>query len=393
VKRIALVVVVVLAVVLVFALRFRSYEGQEISPGIEDIQAEQGVPVDAVTVHEDTLVVYRRISGRVTGWRQSTLTASMDTKVLETVVREGERVRRGQTLLRYDAETSPDLLAALRQAREAYENAARSVRRLEPLFEAGAVSESDLDQARTRAALAEADLLRARTELEETSPIDGVVTQLPVRSGDVVDSGQLVAQVASLDSVRVVADVSDRAAREVRAGAAARLAGSAQAGQMPERSGSRGLDPQGRGRIARVALGADPSSGLYRMEAVLENRNGRLLPGQMVTLEVEAYRSDRAPLVPRAALLGERDITPGSLQEAFVVEDGIARRVSFRVGPANEWNVAIQEGLVAGQVVVVFGMNRLEDGDRVQFHRLDGEKPSPGTSAPETEAVEKEAGS
>ena len=216
-KKIVIWVVVIVVVAAIVYSRVGNRSNEAPARSIGEIHAAEGVPVDVITVRTGKITVLREITGLVSGIRQSTLRASGDYKIAKVVTREGERVRRGQTLIRYDTAISPDRMARIDQVRESYENAKRQVDRLEPLYKEGAISESDLDAARTALAIAEADLRDARLELAVASPIDGVATLIAVRAGDSVESGDVVAQVAILDSVRIEADVSGEAVRELRA--------------------------------------------------------------------------------------------------------------------------------------------------------------------------------
>lgn len=351
-------IVVVAAIVAAVAIRVTRRGSEAPARSIGEIHAEEGVPVDVVTAKEGTITVLRKINGIVSGIRQSTLRASGDYKIGEVLVREGKRVRRGQRLIRYDVDVSPDHMARLDQVTEAYENAKRQFDRLEPLLEAGAIAESDLDAARTMLAVAEADLRNARLELEVVAPIDGLVTLITVRAGDAVESGDVVAQVAVLDSVRVDADVSGEAAREIRAGASIV---STDAGDGHE------------GRITRVALGADPDTRLFRVEAVIGNGEGLLRPGLVLTLNVVVDRVGPVTVIPQSAVLDDDPLAPGSKHDVFVTANGTAQLRTLTVGRVEENLLEVREGLEKGERVVVFGANRLQNGARIRYHKIDGE--------------------
>lgn len=354
---------IVVVVVALVAIRIATQGNEKPARSIEEIHAEEGIPVDVVTVRSGEITVLREITGEVSGFRQSTLRASADYKIAEVLAAEGERVRRGQKLIRYDTDVSPDHMARLDQATEAYENAKRLVRRLEPLYEKGAIAESELDAARTQLAIAEADVRNSRLELEVVSPIDGVATLISVRAGDAVEGGDVVAQVAVLDSVRVDADVSGQTVRELRTGAAVLLR---------DNPGTSAEGGQEIGRLTRVSLGANPDTRLFGVEAVLKNSDRTLKPGFMVTLDVVIDRADEVTIIPRSALLGDEAVKQGGTGEVYAVVDSLARLTTIKVGRIAEDMLEIRAGLRDGDQVVVFGANRLEDGRRVQFHKIDG---------------------
>jgi multidrug efflux system membrane fusion protein len=363
-KKLLIWIVVILVIAAIVYSRVVKRDGEAPTRSIEEVHAAEGVPVDVVTVRTGTITVLREITGEVSGIRQSTLRSSGAYKIAEVKVREGEKVRRGQTLVRYDVDISPDRMARLAQATEAYENARRQVDRLEPLHKEGAIAESDLDAARTSLVIAEADLRNSRLELAVVSPLDGIVTLIAVRAGDAVDVGDVVAQVAILDSVRVQADVSGEAVRELKSGAPVVLEERFAGGREPDR-----VD----GRLTRVSLGANPDMRLFRVEAILDNADRVLRPGLTVTLDVIVNRVGPVTVMPRVAVIDDRVVVPGTEHEVFVVADGMAAVTNVVIGKVSDELVEVVSGLGDGDLVVVFGANRLKDGVKTKLHRVDGE--------------------
>jgi membrane fusion protein (multidrug efflux system) len=365
-KKIVIWVVVIVVIAAIVYSRVGNRSNEAPARSIGDIHAAEGVPVDVITVRTGTITVVREITGVVSGIRQSTLRASGEYKIAKVVTREGERVRRGQTLIRYDTAISPDRMARIDQVRESYENAKRQVDRLEPLYKEGAISESDLDAARTALAIAEADLRDARLELAVASPIDGVATLIAVRAGDSVEAGDVVAQVAILDSVRIEADVSGETIRELRSGAQVYLS------EFASNQSAQYDAERADGRITRVSLGANPDTRLFRVEAVLDNADRLLRPGQVATLDAVVDRVGPVTVMSRLAILGDEAVVPGSAHDVFVVDDGVAVRKSVEIGQSEEEVVEVVSGLSDGDKVVVFGANRLKDGVKAKLHKVDG---------------------
>ena len=358
-KKVIAWIAVIVVVVVGIALRISTRGTETPARSIEEIHAEEGIPVDVATIINGSITEKREITGDVSGFLQSTLRASAGYKIAQVLAREGDRVKRGQRLLRYDTDVSPDYMARYDQASEAYANAERLVRRLEPLFEQGAIAESDLDAAKTQLAIAEADLRNSRLEIEVVSPISGVVTLIPVSAGDVVESGDVVAQVAVLDSVRVEADISGETVRHLKKGAPVIL----------RENGEEGREL---GRLTRVSLGADPDTRLFRVEAVLDNSDFALKPGFIVTLDVVVDRVDNTIIIPREAVLGDEVLVKGSQANVFAVNGGSARKKTIEIGRVSEDLVEVNSGLSAGELVVVFGANRIGDDVKTKLHKVDG---------------------
>lgn len=354
----------VIVVVAFVVARVAGRGGKEPARSIAEIQAVEGVPVDVATVRAATVRQIEELVGHIEGERQSTLRSFGAQKIAGVLVSAGERVRRGQTLVRYDVEVSPDRVARLDQMKESYDNAQRQVNRLQPLFEQGAVSESDLDAAKTALAIAAANLRDSRLELEVVSPIDGVATLVAVRPGDTVDDSAVLAQVAALDTVRVVADVAAETAAALAPGDPVYLAGTVTAE-------SGGDSP--RGRIARASLGADPDTRLFRVEALLNNDDRRLLPGGVVRLAAVVAQSSGVPSVPRVAAVGQTPLERGARTQVYVIRDGVAHLTDVEVGLVGDDDFEAASGVVPGDQVVVFGANLLVDGAPARLHRVDGQ--------------------
>lgn len=367
-KKALIWIAVAAIIVVVVAMRMTRGGDGPAARSIAEIHADEGVPVDVATVRTGTITVVREVTGLVSGVRQSVLRSPGDYKIESVLVREGQPVKRGQTLVRFDTDISPDRMARMVQARESFEDARRQVTRLEPLFKQGAIAESELDAARTKLAIAEADLRRETLELEVVSPIDGVATFVAVRSGDAVEDGDVVAQVAVLDSVRVEADVSGRTVTELHSGQPVYLEGATEGESIPL------------GKLTRVALGADPDSRLFRVEATVKN-NGELRPGLVVTLQVVVARVGPVTVVSESALESNEEPVPGSRYDVWAINGDTAERTSVEVGRSAEGLVEVRSGLGAGACVVVFGANRLKEGVKVRLHRVDGEMVDGGASA------------
>jgi RND family efflux transporter MFP subunit len=153
-------------------------------------------------------------SGEIVAERYADVGSSVMGRLVSLPVKEGDRVRKGQVVARIDsvpASSDRDAAAALVRAVDAdqaavrarAEDAARALARGRELRGQGLLPEADFDAlqaaadaasaqaeaAARRAAQARAQLARAADLLGKTeivSPLDGTVTRLPVREGEMV---------------------------------------------------------------------------------------------------------------------------------------------------------------------------------------------------------------
>jgi multidrug efflux system membrane fusion protein len=107
----------------------------------------------------------------------------------------------------------------------------------------------------------------------------------------------------------------------------------------------------------------DPNSGTLRLRAEFANKEHSLFPNQFVNARLLLETRQGATLVPTVAI-------QRSPQGPFVYLVKADQTVSVRLvrlGPAEGDNVAIDEGLSPGDLVVVEGAERLREGSKVDL--------------------------
>jgi membrane fusion protein (multidrug efflux system) len=113
------------------------------------------------------------------------------------------------------------------------------------------------------------------------------------------------------------------------------------------------------GAVASVDSRVDPSTRSITVRAALPNRNGLLKPGMFLTVRLSRGAVD-ALLVPEQALVPEQ----GDMF-VFVVEGDAAAKRLVRIGERRVGDVQVTAGLLAGELVVTEGTQRLRDGSAV----------------------------
>ncbi|HEY0342609.1 MAG TPA: efflux RND transporter periplasmic adaptor subunit, partial [Steroidobacteraceae bacterium] len=123
-----------------------------------------------------------------------------------------------------------------------------------------------------------------------------------------------------------------------------------------------------RGTLLTVDNGIDATTGTLRCKAIFDNADGLLFPNQFVNIRLLLETEHGVTLVPAAA------IQQGPQQSTFVyVVAGTGIEVRRIVtGVSEDGLVEIQQGLTPGEVVVLEGMDRLEEGTQVTVQMKDG---------------------
>lgn len=269
----------------------------------------------------------------------------------------------------------------VRLAADAAAQATRDAERVRRLHEAGAVSAQAREEAellaRTRAddvAAARAHAAAAAAQVEQASaallhaaggasgaaipvraPAGGRVLRIAGRSERVVASGTPLAEVGDTRVLEVVVDVLSSEAALVRAGMPVSLEGwggdDAVAGQV------RLVEPSATTRVS--ALGVEEQ----RVDVIVDvpAPPPALGDGYRVDARILVWEADSVLVVPASAL-----VRSGAEWRVFVVADGRAAARPVRVGRMGGTAVQVTGGLTAGDEVVLFPSDRIEDGARVE---------------------------
>jgi multidrug efflux system membrane fusion protein len=116
-----------------------------------------------------------------------------------------------------------------------------------------------------------------------------------------------------------------------------------------------------RGHLQLIDNHVDPKSGTVRVRAVLDNRDGSLIPGQYVTLRMGRPKAERALLVDERAVG-----TDQSKRFVLVVgEDNKATYREVKLGGTVEGLRIVTSGLEPGERIIVNGLQRVRPGSLV----------------------------
>jgi RND family efflux transporter MFP subunit len=374
------------------------------------------VAVDVTTVPAITRELPRffEATGSFIADEQTDVAPSISGKVVAIGVELGSYVKQGQMIVRLDENDSrirldqtlaqlqqakaavrqaeakiglrpnqnfdPTRVADVGSARVALELAEKQLRRFERLIETGDVSRSSYDQqkaqrdqlqqqyevaltkaqqdyaaviaARAGVANAETQVAQARRNLSYAlvySPINGYVAERPADLGEYVSPATKVATVVSTNPLRVRIDIPEQAITSIQMGQSVSVSVSA----YPDRNFS--------GRVHHVAPSVTPNSRTLTIEAVVENPDGLLKPGQFATVRILQSQTSAAVLVPLRSVRAE-----SGTSYVFVIKDGRAEKRIVQLGQADADLVEIKSGVVAGEQVATSNVELLNDGAPVK---------------------------
>lgn len=371
---------------------------------------EKIVTVQTEKVQRRTITQIVTASGKIQPEVQVKINAEVSGEIIDLPVKEGQRVRKGQLLVRikpdaYQAQVER-AEAVLVMQRANLTKAEAEFKRISELYQKNLVSQAEMDLARAsyqsaKAAYdqAYASLKEARETLAKTfiySPMDGVISQLKSQlgervSGSTFTQGTEIMTVADLSRMEARVDVGENDVVLVSLGDTARI----QVDAYPDRVFT--------GVVTYIANTAK-SRGLGTQEEItnfevrirlLHEGEHNFRPGMSMTADIETERRANVLSVPIQSVTvrlpkeeqtkreepaeGEAHLITGEskkkkeneVQEVvFVVNEGKVKAVPVKRGIADDSYVEIVSGLEEGMEVVsgpFKAINRdLEDGTKVK---------------------------
>jgi len=316
---------------------------------------------------------FLELVGQTAGFQDVDIRARVE-GFLETVnFQEGTFVRKGALLYQIDPKPLEATLAAAKAdvatAQARLEKTNNDVARYTPLVAKQAVSQQELDNAKAAQDAAKSQLEAAKAAVEKAtldlgytkifSPIDGLIGTTQVKPGNLVGRGDatLLTTVSQIDPMifRVGITEADYLRIAKRAPGAS---GEAAAAAGIDLTLADGTAFPHKGKIGPVERAVNATTGTLGVQLLFPNPDNVLRPGQYGRARVLVDTRASALLVPQRAVQ--------ELQGLYSVGIvGADNKVSFRsvkVGPKVDSSWVIEEGVKAGERVIVEGVQRVTEG-------------------------------
>lgn len=390
--------------------------GESTGAGAGSLRAVQRTAVGVAAAERRSLSVLAEATGRLEPWRQAELSVEVGGRVQARLVEPGQRVAAGAELIRLDpidrqlelAEAQADLLRvqatyALMVASDGKKAAGgeaplaasqeESFAAAKSRFDQGLISRAELDRIRRRSEAtlllggerqdevravnigllqAEQRLEKMQLQLRRTrleAPFPGRVADLVVEEGQQLSPGQLCLTLLDDSRLTVAVDALERDLLRVKVGARASV-------RIPALD-----DRVFGGRVNSINPRVDPASGTGRVQVVVDNPQGELLPGVFAFVKLETGQRPEQTVVPAAAVLMRQ-----GRELVFRIDGGRALWSWVKTGARTEEWVEVLEGVEAGEQVAVSGHFALAHEAPVQISTAPAAVPQASPPAAESRA-------
>lgn len=315
-------------------------------------KAGGGAPqaVEVAPVVRRDLAESLRVVGSLAANETASIRPEMAGLIREVHFQEGQRVRKGDLLVKIE---DAELRAQLAQSQSRFELARLNLARADSLRETQSNTQADADRARSEHAAAQADLELLKVRLARTevrAPFDGVVEARTLSPGDYVNTQTVLTTVNDLSRLKVDFQVPERYLAKVRRGT-----------RFTVRSTNVEADTAVAGEVYFVNSVIERKSRSSEVKGLLAEVPATLKAGMFVAIEMVLEVHANALTVPEGAIL----IDQRGPQVVTVVEQGgekVAAVVPVRLGLRSRGLVEVRPlkgGLDERTQVVAAGVGSL----------------------------------
>jgi len=295
---------------------------------------------------------YIEVSGAAEAINAAYISPEINGQVKEIYVKEGEKVTKGQVLLKIN---SSIIESSIKELETALELAKTVYEKQKQLWDKNIGSEIDYLQAKNSKESLESKLetLDAQADMAIIkAPIDGIIDDVFIKEGELAIPGMLAIQLVNLESLYIKDDVSEAYLTKVKKGDMVQL-------EFPSYPGLNMEVPVH--RIGNVVKSANRT---FVVQLKIKNPDATIKPNVLAKIKINDYSVDDALLLP--SLIIKQDLT-GSYVYMLNSENNQARKVYIETGISYKDQTMITHGINSGDQVIIKGFNQVSDGTLVRM--------------------------
>ncbi|WP_455223550.1 efflux RND transporter periplasmic adaptor subunit [Kaarinaea lacus] len=329
--------------------------------------------VEAVVVERSVLGVEKVRTGTLRARREVEIHNQEEGEIIRLPFFEGDRVKKGDVVVRLDDKL---LRAQLARARATRQQAEQDLQRIRNLFKKKLVSDEELSRAETALEVAKSDEEVLSTRLSYTtivSPINGIVSTRLSEPGNIAERYTHILTISDPTSLITEVTLSELLISQLSVNHPAEVSIDALGGRIFK------------GKVSRIFPNLDPITRRGTVEVELHPVPEGARPGQLCRVNLKTLAADRL-MVPFSAVRRDQ-----KGEYVFVINaDGKVQRAAVVGGLRIGEEVEILKGLSQGQQVITKGFLDLSPGkivkvvsaDKKQHHPEDGKTRSADTPEP-----------
>lgn len=309
--------------------------------------------VTGILAGKDVFKHYFEVYGNVESDKSATIYAENSGTVQSIAVKEGQTVKKGQTLVTQDVELIERNIAEIRTqldlATTLYEKQKR-------LWDQNVGSEVQFLEAKNRKESLESSLatLQKQKQMSSvTAPFTGVVDKIFPKVGELVGMSSPIVRLVNLDELYINADISERYMGALSQGDSVWV--------IVNRNDTL------KSAISRVGDYINPSNRSFEIRVNIEEKIDVLRPNSLVVLKINDYTEADAIVIPSSVIMQDG----AGKDYVFTIEsngksDLVARKTPVSTGLSYLGRTVVKTGIEEGDELIDKGSRKVRDGEKVK---------------------------
>lgn len=329
---------------------------RDIDKKLKEIVPDRNIPlVTTFTAKSEEYKHYLELQGSVETKQNVVITPESGGFLQNILVKEGQRVNKGQLLATIDdnglAQQKAQLEIQAELAKTTYERQKR-------LWEQKIGSEIDFLQAKSNYEALEQNVNQLNKQLGKTSiraPFSGVIDEIIAKAGNVVTPGQTqILRLINLDNMYIETDVPESYLTSVKNGKNVIV-------EFPV------LGKTMESQVRQTGNFINPANRTFRVEVAVPNDEKNIKPNLTARLKINDYTNEDAILIPQS-IVSEN---ASGEQYVLVVENkqggkAKAKQVLIETGKTQDDVIEVVSGLENNAEIIDEGARSVKDGQTVR---------------------------
>jgi len=312
--------------------------------------------VTAMTIKDTLFTHFVEVQGNVETKQNVLIYPEYSGTLSRVLVKEGQRVSKGQTLARIDDGGLSSQVAQL-ESQEAL--AKTTFERQKRLWDQKIGSEIQYLQTKTQYESAKNAVTQLKSQLGKTSvkaPFSGIIDNVITEQGTVVAPGQAIFRIVNLRDMYVSANIPERYLGTITKGKQVKV----------------DLPVQGKtfdSKVRQTGNYINPTNRNFMIEVNVPNKDGNVKPNLTARLSINDYTAENAILIPLDVINedGEGNQYVYTASAKANSQSATAMRQIIKTGQSQGNLIEILEGLKDGDQIIVEGARSVKDGQEVRI--------------------------
>ena len=333
------------------------------------------IPVQVVAAKKDDISLYLMQTTTIEAERVVEILAKVSGEVVKLPAEEGNRVKKGDLLAQLN---EAELKINFIRAKASLETDQSVYNRSKDMLERNFIAKEDYEAARLQYESSKAAYEEASLQLEYTSiraPFDGVVTVRNIELGQRVNQNQSLFILGDFSPLRAKIYVPEKDISRIYTGMSAKIEIEAE----PEEEFT--------GVVKMISPIVDPESGTSKVTIDIDDDRGKLKPGMFASVFITTETHTNTLVIPKRSLVLESD-----LDQVYIFQNGVAKKVTLKLGFTSGDFVEVLNGLQEGDLVVTAGQDGLREGLPLRIPGVEtattGDSSAATGKAPPTQSVD-----